>query len=157
MALRTPRTPRIVTVANGGVPEIREYPEADSQTFDAGQLVYLASGSVTEVAANGQVVLGIALAAGTNVTSSNPDVPVMIINPGDIVEIESTTTAGVVGTNYALVVDTSGTPDVTQLDVSDTTNDAVVLLKQLADRNGTTITRSLVRFNPSVLQSQNGA
>ena len=70
--------------ANGSEAEERQYPEAGSQTFKRGDLVYLVSGQVTAAAAVGanptnQLVLGIALCDATKTTGS--PIPVAIANP----------------------------------------------------------------------------
>jgi hypothetical protein len=82
--------PKFYRSADGGNPIIREYLEANSQTFKVGQLVYLASGAVTATASDG-IILGIALDPGTNVTSLNTKIRVMIIRPEDEIKIYVTT------------------------------------------------------------------
>lgn len=70
---------------NGAPIEQRDYPEAASQTFKRGELVYLSSGKVTVAVADdtdvasGTKVLGIALrdASGTTDTA----IPVALANP----------------------------------------------------------------------------
>jgi hypothetical protein len=73
--------------ANGSATEERQYPEAASQTFKRGDLVYLSSGKVTVAAtagignnvASGTKVLGIALKDASGATDTA--IPVAIANP----------------------------------------------------------------------------
>jgi hypothetical protein len=90
-----PRNPQIQG-ASGKVGQILHgLLESDSQTFKAGQFVYVhASGGVT-VSADGNVpVMGIALADGTDESSAsitNATIPVQLIGPDDEVLIQVTT------------------------------------------------------------------
>lgn len=71
--------------ANGSETEERLYPEAATQTFKRGDLVYLSSGSVTVAAgapanvASGTKLLGIALKDASGATGAS--VPVALANP----------------------------------------------------------------------------
>ena len=60
MATQTLRQIRIAGSMDGGSPAIKKFPDASTQSFQKGQLVYLASGKVTAVATDGTTVLGIA-------------------------------------------------------------------------------------------------
>ena len=83
-----PRNPQIQG-ASGKVGQILHgLLESDSQTFKAGQFVYVhASGGIT-VSADGAVpVMGIALADATNVSASHATIPVQVIGPDDEVLI----------------------------------------------------------------------
>lgn len=82
MADFDPRNP--VINAHYGIPQIVHGElEADSQTFEAGELVYFNSGAVT-VASASTVIGGIALTAGTNESSAsvtNATIAVQILEP----------------------------------------------------------------------------
>lgn len=82
--------PKFLRAADGGLPIIREFREADSQSFTAGELVYLSTGYVTVCASDTAQILGIAMKAATNVTTGHIQIPVMIIRPGDEIKIRST-------------------------------------------------------------------
>jgi hypothetical protein len=93
-----PRNPQIQG-ASGKVGQILHGNlEADSQTFKAGQFVYVhASGGIT-VSADGDLpVMGIALADGTNESSAsvtNATIPVQLIGPDDEVLIQVCSASG---------------------------------------------------------------
>jgi hypothetical protein len=87
-----PRQPQIQG-ASGKVGQIiHGLSESNSQSFKAGQFVYVhASGGIT-VSADGDVpVMGIALADATNVSASNATIPVQVLGPDDEVLIQVTT------------------------------------------------------------------
>ncbi|MFI5384808.1 MAG: hypothetical protein ACHQ50_01700 [Fimbriimonadales bacterium] len=124
--------------ANGSETEERLYPEAASQTFKRGDLVYLASGLVTAAAtagvgnnvASGTKVLGIALKDASGAT--NTAVPVAIANPNlrwVLPVTHATPASGVtavteVGTTYELERTAAGKWAVP---IDDTTNTKVVV------------------------------
>jgi len=68
-----------------GKPNVSMFPEAASQSFNAGDLVYLVSGRVTICTGTAQGALGIfGVACRDGVTSTGtayPDTPVMVITP----------------------------------------------------------------------------
>lgn len=144
--------PRFQTSMNQGVPLVRSYYEANSQSFVAGQLVYIASaGAVTACASDSQSVLGIALKDATNVTSGNILIPVQIIRTGDEYEIDvyqgSTDDDAAVtqlGQNFALNV----TSNSCKLDLNDTGHDLMTLQK-IVDADGKIC---VVTFIPTTLQ-----
>jgi len=153
-----PRNPR-VQATSGKIPQILHgYLEANSQTFKAGQFVYLTSGTVT-VSADGDVpVMGIALADATNVTSLNATIPVQVLGPDDEVLIQVCTSAGVLeaanttcvpGIAYDLqTVDTN----LHYIDSSDTTNPKFIFLGPVRDASGTATYWG--RFRPYYLENQ---
>lgn len=152
--------PRWYRAADGGLPIIRSYREADSQSFLVGQLVYLSSGYVTATASDG-VILGIALKAATNVTSGHIMIPVMIIRPGDEILIETIATstatlatAANMGIGYGLVV----ASNICRLDFDETTTDRFQITKLLYDADQSTVkTYVVATCNPTGLQYVTGA
>jgi hypothetical protein len=68
---------KIIEVAktlHGGPPIIVTYPEAASQDFLAGELVYLVSGKVTQCGANPTIILGIAMHDASETTDTDVQV-----------------------------------------------------------------------------------
>ncbi len=64
-----------------------QYPEAASQSFNAGDLVYLVAGKVTVCPANPTLILGIALVDATGVTDSL--IAVEEFTQRDLIEIQT--------------------------------------------------------------------
>ena len=141
-----PRNPQIQG-ASGKVGQILHGNlEADSQTFKAGQFVYVhASGGIT-VSADGDVpVMGIALADGTNESSAsvtNATIPVQLIGPDDEILIQVADTSGSleasdttckVGIGYDL--ETVST-NLHYIDSSDVTNMKFVYVGPILDAAG---------------------
>jgi hypothetical protein len=152
----------IVSSADGRIPPIvYDLLEANSQTFDAGELVYSNSGAITQVADDGQTVLGIALVDATNTTTDNIEIPVQIIRPGDVVRMRLTnngtaalSSAATLYTAYGL----DGTPaTATEVDVSDTSNDCVTVVKKCLDEYGSADYWVEVTFLEATLQHATGA
>ncbi len=69
-----------VARSDGSHPQIKFYQEANSQTFVVGDLVYRSSGLLTVCGADPEAILGIALGAATNVTSSHTMIPVLVLD-----------------------------------------------------------------------------
>jgi hypothetical protein len=63
---------------------VLRFREADSQSFVAGDLVYLASALLTVCGADPTKILGIALEPATNVTSGHKYLLVQVIRPTDL-------------------------------------------------------------------------
>lgn len=63
----------------GKYPEFEVLPEADSQTFVAGDLVYSSAGSLTICGADPALIRGIAMGDATNVTSGHKDILILRI------------------------------------------------------------------------------
>lgn len=78
-----PKCARIATDAGGGIAPIYSFPEAASQSYKAGALVYLdaTNGRVTAVGDSGTLIAGIVQKDASGVTSTA--MPVQIIRPGD--------------------------------------------------------------------------
>jgi len=135
----------------GEAPPVIEALEADSQSFKVGDLVYLSSGAVTIVASD-QTVFGVALKAGTNVTSGHATIPVQVITPGSlwIAQADTTTATTHVGGKYGLNIGTAGSMSV---DIGDTTT-TTVRIEALDSRDGAKENgRVLVQFDPAKLQN----
>ena len=138
-----------------GNPELRYIPEADTQTFYVGDLVYLNAGQVT-VVANDATIFGVA-AKNSAVDTNNVATPVYIIDPSHtwIAETDAAQTAAYIGEDYELNI-TAGSMSVA---ISGTSNPAIVI-KDLDPRDGVTTAsggRVLINFLPGVLQHMKGA
>lgn len=134
-----------VSALNQGGPEIVSgLKEANSQSFKAGALVYVSSGTVTVLADGGSGVgtqmntdlhlCGIALKDATNVSSGNIEIPFIKIRPGDMFEawvytLGSTDTAA--DTNIGLSYDIDITSSHSTVDLNDTTNPIFTIHKHL--------------------------
>lgn len=81
MATLTQRNIEYIGNRYGKAPLERVYPEASSQSFAAGALVYLASGKVTACADDAVTILGIAKTAASG--TANTDISVQIIDIDD--------------------------------------------------------------------------
>lgn len=156
-----PRGPYILP-KNGSMPTILYgVNEANSQSFKAGQLVYNNSG-ITLYAGGDAPVLGIALKDATNVTSGNVEIPVMLIDPEDIVVFTVATSADVpeaanttcaIGTDY----DTNtGASYPSYIDSSDTTNGCFRFQGPVYDADGTASNRGYFRLLPAEAQAWEG-
>lgn len=111
---------RIIQVdKNGGI-----YPEAASQNFKVGDLVYLVSGAVTACASDAVLCLGVAKTAATGITGS----PITVEHlTGKVLEMncKDGTDAAVtmIGNAYGIdVLSATGYEGVVNLDNTDTTN-----------------------------------
>ena len=110
MATQAQLTTTWVQRVGGGEPQIEIYPEAASQSFKAGQLVYLVGGKVTVCANNAQVVLGIANQDAT--TATDADIQVIVLDNQDILTCSvyhstaasAITAVAQVGEDYELLV-----------------------------------------------------
>lgn len=76
-------TNRFVRTKTGDLPPMRWFPEAASQTFVYGDLVYLSSGAVTVCGADPSSILGVAMMDASGTTGTQ--IPVLVIT--DDVEI----------------------------------------------------------------------
>jgi hypothetical protein len=145
--------PRFLRSVNQGGPLVRSFLEADSQTFKAGQLVYLDSDGthLTVCADAANVVLGMAQKDATNVSTGNIYIPVVIIRPQDEIEIDvyqGGADDGAAETqllqNFALDV----TLNECTIDLN-VTNDDLMTLQEIVDADGKTV---VVTFLESCLQ-----
>ena len=137
-----PRNPRILP-NSGAVPEIvYGLYEGNSQSFKAGQFVYLSSGAVTAVPTGNYSVFGIAQKDATNVSSGNIEIPVQRIRPDDVVLIqvcnnsgtlEAANTTCVPGKSYDLKLVSTNLDYVNSADV---TNPSVIFISEVLDGAG---------------------
>lgn len=110
MATATNIKPRIAAFGNPDNFTLREYPEAASQSFVEGDLVYLVAGLVTVCATAGDpqdintVVLGIAARDASGTT--NTSIPVYVIRPDTIVYLNVKTD----GADHVLLQGNFGQP-----------------------------------------------
>ena len=137
-----------------GNPEIRYIGEANTQTFVAGDLVYLSSGLVTINAADA-TIFGVAQAT-SKADSLNRPTPVSVINTSQtwVAESNAAQTAANVGEDYDVVITTANTA----VNVGSTDNPAVCVV-DLDPRDGAVTAsggRLLVKFLPGVLQQAKG-
>lgn len=112
----------------GGITGV--YPEAASQSFKAGEFVYLVSGKVTVCADDAVAILGMAAHDASGVENTN--VIVYLAHPDNVFEAnvyhgtaaDAVTAITLVGVNYALkVVSNKHYPD-----IGDTGHDAFVII-----------------------------
>ena len=126
-----------------GPPNVKSYPEAASQSFSAGDLVILSSGSVA-IATDGQDVAGVALQNAS--TTTGTEIKVSVITPQQVWSVESTGTpaATMEGSQYDIASFSAGA-----MVVSVTAGGTDVTLQQLDPRDvAASGSRVLVRFNP---------
>jgi len=128
MATITQVPARLVkTEAGGGVTGV--FPEAVSQSFKAGQFVYLASGKVTVCADDATAILGMAAHDASGTTDTN--VIVYLAHPDNVFEanvyhsvpVLAVTAITQVSVNYALKVDSNKC----YVDIGDTGHNAFVV------------------------------
>lgn len=139
----------------GAFPIVRYYREADSQSFKAGQFVYLASGYATAVADDGTLLLGIARKDATNVTSGHATIPVEVITADTEIKIKfasGTPSAANLGKNYGLDV----TSNTCTLDTS-SVNSVFTVQQILYDESGTATGWVVASVVPAALQYGVGA
>jgi len=147
---------------SGGSPPLMWIREANSQSFKIGQFVYQVDGYATVVATDGVVILGMALADATNVTSGHIMIPVIVacddvIYGGNIyhaTKASAVVTQVSVGTKYGLYVGDNKV----HVDIADTTNDAVVIVdRHWEDKGDDTIIYPRVEFSVIPAAQQFGA
>lgn len=152
------RNPK-VQATSGKIPQILDnYLEANSQSFKAGQFVYVNAGAVT-VSADGDVpVMGIALEDATNVSTGNIAIAIQVLGPDDEVLIQVCNTSGSLeaanttckpGVAYDLQTVST---NLHYIDSSDTTNPKFVFVGPVYDSTGTATYWG--RFRPYYLENQ---
>jgi len=133
-----PRNPRIVS---GPRRLIYGALEADSQSFKAGQFIYLVAGAVTAAAAGDTPIAGIAAKDATNVSSDNIEIPFYALTAANEIQIQVTTTATLEAANTTCTPGTSYDIYVSSnfctLNSADTQNPALVYLDPVLDSTGT--------------------
>lgn len=138
---------KAIGTISGNSPEIRYYPEAASQSFKAGELVYLASGKVTICGADPSLILGMAMEDATGTT--NTDLAVAIANKDTVFEgnvyhgtpASAITAITDVGTDYGVV----NADNKWYVDVSDTSN-VRILVRDLSKKDAVGDTYGRVLF-----------
>jgi len=156
-----PRGP-IILPKNGSIPTILyDIDEANSQSFKAGQLVYNSSG-ITAYVGGDAPVLGIALKDATNVSSGNIEIPVMVIDPQDIVLLTTATSADVVeAANTTCAIGTSydtnaGATYPSYIDSSDTSAGCFRCQGYVFESDGTCSNQGYFRLLPAEAQAWEG-
>ena len=89
-----PRNPKVQGTSGKVGQILHGYLEANSQSFKAGQFVYINSGAVTVTADGNTPVMGIALADATNVSTGNATIPVQVLGLDDEVLIQVCNVSG---------------------------------------------------------------
>ena len=131
--------PRIVSTSKSVLPEIMDLPEASTQTWYKGELLYLDSGQLKVCATDATAIYGIALedSSGTENTlrQVQPITPDCIVrmrltqNGTDALTSDSDADVGVAFGIYVA-------SNVHYADLNDTTNDAFVYRKAVKDATG---------------------
>ena len=127
---------------------IRHIPEAATQSFKAGDVVYLVSGLVTVAAADSSIY-GVALKDATTATTGV--IPVVVIDDTqDWISTVGTTSAVTnKGVAYGLTISTKGSMCV---DLTDTTTTSVRVVDLHPADGAKALGRVIVRFLNAVLQ-----
>ncbi len=142
-------------IANSFGGYIQELVETNSQSFAVNHLVVdVAGGTATAAASNAVQIKGIALKAATNVTTGNATIPVFVPGPRSTIwlQVINNVTACVGsasylgGGPYALTVNGG----ICYVDISDTDNDAVNILRKHPDDEHTDTN---CRYECSLLES----
>lgn len=138
---------------------IHGYLEANNQSFKAGSPVYFNAGAVTASVGGTTPVAGFAMVAGTNVSSGNIEIPVMVpladselyiqVSSGGTLEATADTTC-TPGVAYDMVLDSNS--EYATLDSADTTNPVFVFIEAVKDVNGDSTTWAKCR--PYYLENQ---
>lgn len=152
--------PRIVTTGKDTLPVMVDLPEASGQSYLVGELVYLASGTVTVCATDTSQIYGIALeaASGTGGTLRK----VLVIGIDDTLRIRLTTggtdylnsgSSADIGVGLGLYV----ASNIHYCDVADSSNDRFVLQSLVKDATGAATYWVDVKLVPTVCQSATGS
>jgi len=136
--------------------------EANSQSFKAGNFVYLDTAAATLYPGGDHPLFGIALKDATNVSSGNIEIPIMQVTPDDVVSITVATSADVpeaadttcaIGTSY----DTNaGTTISSMIDSSDTTHPCFRYQGPQYNADGSVSNRGYFRLVPAEAQAWEG-
>jgi hypothetical protein len=140
-----PKQPRIRATAGGGIPDIRTFAEAASQSYKAGALVYFhaSTGLVTALADGGAVIGGIVQEDAS--TTASTAAHVQIFKPGDEIlmicydesdtaEVSSSTY--VPGMTYDTEIDANGVA-YAEHDTENATNVQWIFISPVLDSTGT--------------------
>ena len=134
---------------------VKNYPEAASQSFKKGELVYLVSGKVTVCSADATTILGMALADASGTTDTEIPVAILDDNARFIANVYHATDASAVtavtnvGVKYAYYVSSN----VGRVDIGDTSNDAIIIEELYnGDAVGDKYGRVICRIIPAAQQ-----
>lgn len=105
----------IARTTDGGPPTVMEFEEGASETFVAGEVVYLLNGYVKEVGANPALIVGVAGAPAHNTTAGAYKIPVFLADERNIFRAQVCSAAGtravtaqtMIGRAMALLLDTT--------------------------------------------------
>lgn len=139
------RQPYIRATAAGGIAPIRRFPEAASQTYKAGAVVYLdaTNGRITEIANSGTKILGLVQEDASTTTSTRQ--AVQIINPGDEVYFlcyDASDAAQVAantfkaGFTYDIELEATDLVSYAEIDSEHATTEELIFLEAVYDVNG---------------------
>jgi hypothetical protein len=154
----------------GGVPDIRNFPEGDSETWNVFNndlqglvpVIYdISEDGIVTCATDMVAMLGLACADATG--TSDTDIPVMMVTTSDVFSATASTdganattahTLDMVGLNYGLIPSTeSGETDKWTVNTNETSNSAVTQIdRHPQDSWGTSGGRILFRFMNKVLE-----
>jgi len=147
---------------SGNSPQVLTFPEAASQTFKAGELVYLSSGYVTECGDDPSAILGVAADDAHNDASDGThEVGVYIPNHDTVFRANvyhstgasAVTAKTLVGNSYGVYRDTTNSK--VYVDVEDTSNHRVIILAlSRLDSEGDKYGRVLFQFEQKYCQLQ---
>ena len=150
----------VSTGSSGMLPRIQpNLLEANNMSFEAGELVWSNAGAITVISGTpftAAEILGFAQKAGTNVTSGNIAIPVVVIHPTDLVKMPTTasgtalttTTNFTVGNGYGIYV----ASNVHYVDYDEGTEVCVIFEEHCKTPSGAFTGWGLFRFIPAVCQ-----
>jgi hypothetical protein len=130
---------------------IAYFPEAASQSFEAGDIVKMASGKVaiaeSDVAADGDYVIGVAAEDATGTTDTKIGVFVGTADAEFVANVQDTGTLAVtnIGVAYDIVYDTASSINIFRVDLGDTTNPCLIVT-ELVDAAGDVNGRVAFKF-----------
>lgn len=162
MATKNVRRVEVFHTISGNAPQVIEFPEAASQTFKVGDLLYLVAGYATSLTGvtNPAVILGVALAAGNNGTAGQYSTPVAIANRDTLFGMTIASGAGTTTTAITQVGHTYGITeassiwrvDVAKFDATGGNSRVNVVRLHPEDAVGDTSGRVVVQFLPKYSQ-----
>jgi hypothetical protein len=150
-------------VANTGsvgmAPILNVYPEAATQTFTAGEMVYLDTTNhrVTVCASDAVLILGQAQEAASGTAAD--DVVVQVFRADDLIRMKVTNGGTQVTTENFVKLRNYGiyaASNVQYADYADTTNDAVVFIDHIKDGSGAYTNFGLFKLLPAIAQYSYG-
>jgi len=156
------KNPQIISTGGASIEDrIQLIPEADSQTFKAGQLVYIDTTNwrINACADDAVVIYGIALEDGANDTN-NANIAVCPIYPTDIVRMrvwnsgaETTTT----NCSHTQLIGVEVDSNICYAELDNVTNDALFFVAAEKNAKGAHNVWGHFKFISSVLQDADGS